>query len=148
MLSGFPKKSLCVVILLASTALTACGGGGGGGGNHFSITSDRQMGTLPEIRPFTPDQTVPDFDASATEYQDTPTLMAMGLTPFYAAGISGSGISVGVLDSGIDGDQEELDGRVAGGGDWQGDGQGETSPQKFTGQTGCKKSHPCRMQGY
>lgn len=100
MLSGFPKKSLCVVILLASTALTACGGGGGGGGNHFSITSDRQMGTLPEIRPFTPDQTVPDFDASATEYQDTPTLMAMGLTPFYAAGVSGSGISVGVLEAG------------------------------------------------
>lgn len=128
MLSGFPKKSLCVVILLASTALTACGGGGGGGGNHFSITSDRQMGTLPEIRPFTPDQTVPDFDASATEYQDTPTLMAMGLTPFYAAGVSGSGISVGVLDSGIDGDHEELDGRVAGGGDWQGDGQGAVDP--------------------
>jgi hypothetical protein len=65
MLSGFPKKSLCVVILLASTTLTACGGGGGGGGgNHFSITHDRQSGTLSEIRPFTPDQTVPDFYAT------------------------------------------------------------------------------------
>ena len=78
MLSDFPKKSLCAVILLASTTLTACGGGGGGGGNHFSITSDRQMGTLPEIRPFTPDQTVPDFDASATEYLDTPRCWLWG----------------------------------------------------------------------
>ena len=81
MWSGFPKKSLCVVILLASTTLTACGGGGGG--NHFSITSDRQTGTLPEIRPFTPDQTVPDFDASATEYLDTPTLLAMGVNAHF-----------------------------------------------------------------
>ena len=110
MLNVFPKKSLYMVILLASTALTACGGGGGG--SSFTVTTDTKSGTLPQIRPFVPDPTVPGFDASATEYVDTPTLRSMGLTPFYATGLSGSGISVGVLDSGIDGDHEELDGRI------------------------------------
>ena len=104
MLNVFPKKSLCLVILFASTALTACGGGGGSSSSGFTVTTDTKSGTLPQIRPFVPDPTVPGFDASATEYVDTPTLRSMGLTPFYATGLSGSGISVGVLDSGIDGD--------------------------------------------
>ena len=128
MLNVFPKKSLCLVILFASTALTACGGGGGSSSSGFTVTTDTKSGTLPQIRPFVPDPTVPGFDASATEYVDTPTLRRMGLTPFYATGLSGSGISVGVLDSGIDGDHEELDGRVSGGGDWQGNGQGVIDP--------------------
>jgi len=128
MLNVFPKKSLCLVILFASTALTACGGGGGSSSSGFTVTTDTKSGTLPQIRPFVPDPTVPGFDASATEYVDTPTLRSMGLTPFYATGLSGSGISVGVLDSGIDGDHEELDGRVSGGGDWQGNGQGVIDP--------------------
>lgn len=110
MLNVFPKKSLYMVILLASTALTACGGGGGGD-SSFTVTTDTKSGTLPQIRPFIADPAVPDLDASAAEYVDTPTLREMGLTPFYATGLSGSGISVGVLDSGIDGDHEELDGR-------------------------------------
>jgi hypothetical protein len=101
MLNVFPKKSLCLVILFASTALTACGGGGGSSSSGFTVTTDTKSGTLPQIRPFVPDPTVPGFDASATEYVDTPTLRSMGLTPFYATGLSGSGISVGVLDSGI-----------------------------------------------
>jgi subtilisin family serine protease len=128
MLNVFPKKSLCLVILFASTALTACGGGGGVNSSSFTVTTDTKSGTLPQIRPFVPDPTVPDFDASATEYVDTPTLRSMGLTPFYATGLSGSGISVGVLDSGIDGNHEELDGRASGGGDWQGNGQGIIDP--------------------
>lgn len=127
MLNVFPKKPLCIVILFASTALTACGGGGGGG-TSFSVTKDNQGVTQPQIGPFTPDPNVAAFDQTATEYRATPSLKAMGLTPFYALGLSGSGVTVGVLDSGVDGDHEELDGRVAGGGDWQGSGQGSDDP--------------------
>lgn len=129
MLNVFPKKTLCIVILFASTSLTACGGGGGGGGGtSFSVTNDSQPVIQQNIGPFSPDPNVAAFDQTASEYRATPSLDAMGLTPFYALGLSGSGVTIGVLDSGVDGDHEELDGRVAGGGDWHGSGQGSDDP--------------------
>ena len=52
-------------------------GGGGGNSSSFSATTNTKSGTLPQIRPFDPDPTAPYFDASATEYADTPTLRSM-----------------------------------------------------------------------
>lgn len=127
MLSVFPKKHLCIIILFVSLALTACGGGGGGG-NNFTVTKDNNVDEKPPVKTFTPDRSVSEFDASSLEYIRTPSLSSFGLSPFFTLGLSGAGVTIGILDSGIDADHEELDGRVTGGGDWQGDSQGLADP--------------------
>ena len=116
-----PRKSRLFFLLLASTILsqpllTACGGGGGGGGSlpPPSITSPQGDAD------FYPDSSFAPFSSSSNEYGRSPNLNAMGLNPYYDIGLSGSGVSVGVLDSGVDSEHEELIGRVDGGGDWQG----------------------------
>jgi subtilisin family serine protease len=117
-----PRKSRLFFLLLASTILsqpllTACGGGGGGGGGSLpppSITSPQGDAG------FYPDSSFAPFSSSSNEYGRSPNLNAMGLNPYYDIGLSGSGVSVGVLDSGVDSEHEELIGRVDGGGDWQG----------------------------
>lgn len=119
-LSVIPRKSRAFFLLLASTLLvqTFLTGCGGGGSSAPSVTNPQGDAG------FTPDISLTPFSASSNEYRRTPNLNAMGLSPSYDMGLSGLGVVVGVLDSGVDSQHEELRGKVDGGGDWHGSTRG------------------------
>ena len=119
-LSVIPRKSRAFFLLLASTLLvqTFLTGCGGGGSSAPSVTNPQGDAG------FTPDICLTPFSASSNEYRRTPNFNAMGLSPSYDIGLSGLGVVVGVLDSGVDSQHEELRGKVDGGGDWHGSTRG------------------------
>lgn len=106
---------LCSMIF----SLSGCGGGGGGGGG--GISAPISIITPP------PDPEV-TIDPSAVELANTPSLQEIAATSIYALGVTGEGITIGVVDSGVDGDHSELAGRMIGGGDWQSSGNGLDDP--------------------
>ncbi len=80
--------------LAMTSAVAGCGGGGGSGGRG---TVDAQPASYYET----------------TEYQANYGLGVIGASSAYAAGATGRGITVGVVDTGIDVDHPELTGQIA-----------------------------------
>ena len=68
------------------------------------------------------------IEPSALELANTPSLGDVAAASVYHLGVSGEGITIGVVDSGFDKTHEELAGRVIGGGDWQSSGDGTDDP--------------------
>ena len=116
-------QGMLTVLLMVSVMvlLTGCGGGGGGGGG-VSISRP----PISVITP-TPDPGV-SIEPSAVELANTPALGEIAATSIYAMGVTGEGMTIGVVDSGVDADHSELSGRVIGGGDWQSSGDGTDDP--------------------
>lgn len=68
------------------------------------------------------------IEPSALELANAPSLGDVAATSVYHLGVSGEGMTIGVVDSGVDKTHDELSGRVIGGGDWQGSGDGTDDP--------------------
>ena len=110
---GKIRPALC---LLISLMVSGCGGGGSGGGSIPPIVTQPSPSPGHSIEP------------SAIELNNTPSLSDISATSIYQLGVTGETKSIGVVDSGVDAGHSELDGRVIGGGDWQGSGTGATDP--------------------
>ena len=82
--------------------LTACGGSGGGG-----VTSSPTPAT-PD-----PDPVIPVIDYDTAEYRLNYGLDQIGAIAAYEEGVTGEGITVAVIDTGIDTDNSELVGNIS-----------------------------------
>lgn len=117
-MSGHVPVRLAAALASACTAalLTGCGGGGGGGG--IAVTPTPTVTTpvtppAPAPPPPPPEPPPPGPSATSTEYLRNYGLAAMHTDAAYAAGASGSGITVAVLDSGVDHTQVDLAANVS-----------------------------------
>jgi hypothetical protein len=100
--------------LLVSSAvvvLAACGGSTGGGGG--TTPAQPQFNPAPPPAPsptFTPPPAIPAFEDA--EYGRSTGLGLIGASRAYQAGATGQGITVGVIDSGVDITSPEFTGRL------------------------------------
>lgn len=97
--------------MAAATPLAACGGGGGGGGsapNPTVLTPSPPVVVTPSPPPPPPYPT-----SSNTEYQRGWNLGAIHAEAAYAKGATGQGITVAVVDTGVDSSQADLVGAVS-----------------------------------
>ncbi len=111
---------VCRVNALAGSAmalgallmLTGCGGGGGGGGGDV-ITQPVVPSPPPPAPPAPPSPPPPGPSSTSTEYLRNYALGTIKASYAFDAGASGSGITVGVIDSGVDPTQADLIGAVS-----------------------------------
>ena len=90
-----PHFKIVIVAGIAST-VSACGGGGGGGGGSVGGAISRLPITITN-----PDPGVV-IEPSALELANTPSLGDVAAASVYHLGVSGEGITIGVVDSGVD----------------------------------------------
>ncbi len=95
---------LLAVSLVPPFALTACAGGGGGGGGMVQ--------PLPPAPPPPPPPPPSSFETG--EYAFTRGLALINASSAYSAGATGEGITVAVIDTGVDFSHPDLDGQSAG----------------------------------
>jgi hypothetical protein len=95
--------NLKIPAILFSSALLLSGCGGGGGG-----------GSSANVAPDTPVLVAADY--RTTEYNTQYGLGKINADDIYADGYSGSGVVVGVIDTGVDIDHPDLVGNIASGG--------------------------------
>ncbi|QDM41764.1 S8 family peptidase [Altererythrobacter sp. TH136] len=96
-------------------ALSACGGGGGGGGGAPPIISTPAPVPTPSPSPAPPPPPPPpvaasSFDTAEFRRSDGPSFH--GATAAWTKGVTGAGVKIGVVDSGIDPDNPEFAGRI------------------------------------
>ena len=94
--------------LFAAVPLVACGGGGGGSGPSPGVVTQDPVPVPP---PPPPPPTYPT--ASNAEYQRGWNLGAIHADTAYAKGATGKGITVAVIDTGVDATQADLAGAVS-----------------------------------
>ena len=92
-------------VLLSATVLSACGGGGGGGSATIQPTPPP-----PSAPPPPPPPPAPEFDTA--EYRKNWGLNHVGAIAAYRDGATGAGVTVGIIDSGIDLNNSEFTGRI------------------------------------
>ncbi|WP_430388770.1 S8 family serine peptidase [Dyella sp. 20L07] len=109
---GLPFRKISVFVCMA-LGLTACGGGGGSNVKPAAPYTPPSPGYQPPTAPITPpttptNPTNPSTDQPAIDAQLTLT----NTYPAHAAGFTGSGVTIGVVDSGVMRNHPALAGRV------------------------------------
>lgn len=91
------------MVISITGLVSACGGGGGGSIARAPISiTNPDPGLV--------------IEPTALELANTPALGDVAASSVYHLGVSGEGIAIGVVDSGVDKTHDELKGRVMGGG--------------------------------
>ncbi|HYG27660.1 MAG TPA: S8 family peptidase [Caulobacteraceae bacterium] len=104
-------------LALASLLLAACGGGGGGGGPGDGITTPAPPSPPPPppppppLSPTSPASAPPD--ATSAEYKRNWGLGAVGAATPFNQGATGKGVTVAVIDTGVDLAQADMQGRFS-----------------------------------
>jgi len=94
---------------MAALALTACGGGGSGGSTGTAVASPTPPASTPESTILTPVGPA----ANSAEFTRNYGVGAIRADAAFAQGASGRGITVAVIDSGMDGTGPDLAGRAS-----------------------------------
>lgn len=104
-------RSWRYAVLLSATFLTACGGGGGGGSPAPVPPPPPPVEPSPPPAP-TPPPPAPPENFDTAEYRRNWGLAHIEPIPAYRNGATGRGVTVGVVDSGIDLNSPEFSGRI------------------------------------
>lgn len=103
--AGAARSTLAAAL---AVALSACGGGGGGGGN--AIRPDPPAPVTPPTPPTPPPPTTPPPGSPAQ-----PSLQGhLDVINALGTGLSGQGVRIGIVDSGVNRNHPTLAGRVVG----------------------------------
>ncbi len=109
--STYLRSGAAIAVLLLASA---CGGGGGGGGGVNPITPPPAAPTpapTPTPTP-TPTPPPPGVNYDTQEYRATVGAVSMNALAAYSRAATGAGITVGVIDTGIDLQSEEFGNRI------------------------------------
>ena len=99
------KKSILLVeIIVASMFLVGCGGGAPAG-----ITPPEQKTPTPTPTPTIPDPQKETSYWETKEYKNTGAYEQINLSSAYVQGYTGAGVKVGIIDSGVSYDSEDLE---------------------------------------
>lgn len=99
--------------LAAALALAACGGGSGGGGGVGSTPPPPPIAPAPTPTPApVPTPTPPPASYDTAEYRASVGPVSMNALAAYSRSATGAGVTVGVIDSGIDLQSEEFGSRI------------------------------------
>lgn len=102
-------------VLLAVTVVTGCGGGGGPGSVPVPAPEPTPTPTPAPSPSPTPEPTptpTPTGTFLTSEYNRSTGPSQHGAVTAWAAGYTGSGVTIGIVDSGIDTDSPEFAGRI------------------------------------
>lgn len=103
------NRTLYTASLLALTlSLSACGGGGG---SPNSVSTSPPPPPPPSQPSSPPPPSKPAYDTA--EYENTPALAASNAGYAYEKGFTGKGVTIAVIDSGIDKTNPEFAGRIS-----------------------------------
>jgi len=105
---AFPFMHVSIAILLA-ISLGACGGGGGNGGSM----SPPPMTPEEDQPPPPPPEEDPPENFDTQEFRESDGLDNINALPAFESGGSGAGVMVGVVDTGVDTDQPDLDANIS-----------------------------------
>ena len=99
--------------------IAGCGGGGGGGGVRPQPppATPEPPPTMPEPPPVTTDPVESESElrqeyAAHSEFRNQPALEQVNAHYAYARGATGEGVTIGIIDSGIDAGHPKFDGKV------------------------------------
>ncbi len=107
------KSWMFVGVVFPLVALAGCGGGGSSSGGVASTPTPTPTATAPAPTPAPTPMTPSNVNYNTAEYgRSNAAAQAQALTA-YNAGATGSGILVGVIDSGIDASSSEFAGRIS-----------------------------------
>lgn len=95
-----------LLLLASASLLAACGGAGT---PHPVSVSNVQL-AQPTPAPVAPK---PRVDLDTAEYRRSNSAVAVNALPAWQAGVSGKGVTIGVIDSGIDHGSPEFSGRIS-----------------------------------
>jgi len=107
MTTAYLRTSVSLGLLTAMALLSACGGGGGG----TNSTPTPSPSPTPSPTPTPPAAPAVNYDTAEYQLSDGP--VAHGAITAYEAGASGNGITVGVIDTGINSSSAEFTGRIS-----------------------------------
>ena len=99
-------------MISAGLLLAACGGGGGGGGVNSGGSTAPPVAT-PAPTPAPAPAPSPSPPPTSAEYDRSLAAKGMKAQAAYDAGITGKGVTVAIIDTGIDVDGPEFKGRIS-----------------------------------
>jgi subtilisin family serine protease len=100
----------CVGLTPLALALAGCGGSGGGG--VASTPPPVAAAPTPAPTPAPAPAPTPSFNANTAEARRTNSFAFHGAVTAYNQNVTGQGVTIGVIDSGIDADSAEFSGRI------------------------------------
>lgn len=110
------RLPVTAVIGVGLAALAACGGGSSGGVNSAPAATATATPTPTATATTTPNTTLiatPSASFLTSEYTKSTGPSQHGAITAWAAGASGQGVTIGIVDSGIDSSNPEFAGRIA-----------------------------------
>lgn len=102
----------CAAILAGATVVSACGGGGDDSGGGVTVVPGPTTSAPPPTPTPSPTPSAPPPTAEQLEYQRSSSAVAANADAAYRAGVTGRGVKIAVVDTGVTPGLSEFSGRI------------------------------------